>query len=120
MDDILQDLGDPVACKGDESDQTDDLCPTATTGALTASGIASRLVLGVDGDQSHAEPSSKDCRNQASEKGDNVHVSEVSRDVNGGLQHHHAEWDSRDPADETDDREHAKQEKDDATTVVLL
>lgn len=60
MDDVLDDLADPVHGKGDEAEQTDDLCTRAAvsgrTGWVRPACAITRLETGVDGDDGDRVP----------------------------------------------------------------
>ncbi|KFY62481.1 hypothetical protein V496_04569 [Pseudogymnoascus sp. VKM F-4515 (FW-2607)] len=115
VDDVLEDLGDPVTRKGDEDDEPDDLGPRAV--AVDAARLVAGSVLGVHGDEGDGEPGAECGGDDAADEGDDEDVTVVLGDVDDGLEHQHREGDAWDPRDEADDVEDGEDQEDDAGGV---
>lgn len=117
---VLDPLTDPVHGEGHVDDEADDLCSAAAAvraGWVVASGIG--LVGDVDRDHRDGEPGGESDRYDSAQRADYEDVPVPSGHVHGGLQHKGSEWDSRDPANETDDCEDAEDEEHDTTSILL-
>lgn len=117
MDNVLEDLGDPVPGEGDEDDEPDDLGHRAAT--VDAAGGVAGIVPGVHGDEGDGEPGAEGGGDDAAYEGDDEDVAVVLGDVDDGLQHQHREGDAWDPRDEADDVEYGEDQKDDSGGIFL-
>src|SRR5690242_9606973 len=106
-------LREPVHSERDEYDQSNDLAIAAASGPVVACRIVARMVGCVNSHKCDREPSAQCHCNQTSNERDHVHMTVFLRDVDRRLQHQDAEGDARNPADEADDVEDAKQQEDD-------
>ncbi|KFY36336.1 hypothetical protein V494_05100 [Pseudogymnoascus sp. VKM F-4513 (FW-928)] len=87
VDDVLEDLGDPVPRKGDEDDEPDDL-----GGRAAAVGLARRVAgvpARVHGDQGYGEPGAEGGGDDAADEGDDEDVAVVLGNIDDGLEHQH-------------------------------
>ena len=117
MDDVLEDLGDPVPGEGDEDDEPDDLGHRAA--AVDAAGGVAGIVPGVHGDEGDGEPGAEGGGDDAAYEGDDEDVAVVLGHVDDGLQHQHREGNAWDPRDEADDVEDGEDQKDDSGGIFL-
>lgn len=97
MDDILDKLSNPITCKGDEHDQSDDLCAgTAAVGTSWIRPMIVGLVLDVDRYQGDGKPGSKGQGGESSKGANREDVTVSFGDIHSGLQHEDGEgypWD---------------------------
>lgn len=122
VDGILEPFCDPIAGKRHKDDQTDNFgggaSPAATGRASWIGAAAAGLVFDVDGNQSDREPCPKGHGHYAADCADEEDVAEAFGYVHGLLKHDDAEWDSRNPTNEADDAEDAKQCKNDGGRII--
>lgn len=119
VDNVLDELGDPVHGEGDEGDETNDSTLAATT-VCAVGVIGTRLPTEVNSNKSYGEPGTEDGGDDTSNQADHVHVAEALADVNGGGEHQGGERDSRDPRVKAESQEQAEHHEDDTGNILLL
>lgn len=108
VDGVFQPFCNPVRGKCDKDYQADDFALATSTCTRLASWIITGMVLDVDRHEGDRIPRAERGSEETSDEGHNVNMSVFLRDVDGGPQHQHREWDPRYPRDEAkhvEDRE---------------
>ena len=117
MDDILDDLGDPVCSKGNEDDKSNNFAFTASSSIDTAS-FASRLIFSVNSHECDGEPSPKSSCCKSSDQRDNEDMVVFLGHIDNCLEYKDRERNSGDPANKANDVEYPKDQIDDRSAVV--
>lgn len=120
MDGVLDPFAKPIHSKGNIDNKPDNLGAAASV--RTARWIrpaAIGFVCDVDRDQGDRKPCRESNGGQATKCANDKNVAIGARHVNRSLQHDDTEWNTRNPADETDDSENTEDEEHDAGAPLL-
>lgn len=118
MQGVLQPLREPEGGEGDESDHA------ADSGIAASAARAGGVVLAgrpfhIDSHKGNGEPSSVGSANDTADKADQVDVTKVVSDIDGGAQHQGAEGDALPPAPEAEHQDDCEDEEDDTSNILL-
>lgn len=114
MDGVLNPLAKPVHGECNIDDQPNNLGAAASTRAARwIRSAAIGLIRDVNRDQSNGKPCGKGNGGQTTKCANDKNMPVSARHVDRSLQHDDTEWNTRNPADKTDDSENAEDEKHD-------
>jgi len=95
MNNVLDDLRDPVCRESDENNQPNDFGGRTSTRSRACWG--GRIVFGIDCDEGYGKPSAKGSSHKAADHRDNEDMAKVFGDVDYDLEHENREGDAWDP-----------------------
>jgi hypothetical protein len=118
MDHVLDNFRDPIGCKSDENQKSNDLslATAATTGSTT---WIPWIVFRVYRNECHGEPCGIGSGNQPANQGDYENMSIVLRDVDHGLEHQNRKGYPWDPAYEAYDIEDREDDEDNGCGIPM-
>lgn len=116
MHDILDDFCNPVCCKCDKGNQTNDFSLGAA--ALSCACLIPRVVFCINGYQSDTEPCAESGCDESSDEGDNEDMAVIFGDIDYDFQHENREGNSGDPGNEADDVEDGEDDVDNSCRVI--